>query len=266
MKISGSKGEKAAAELLVSMYDASLDQFKAHNWNPLSSIWPGNTELMEWTGSSFAAVQSDERVGYTYPYQEPEEKVYDALADYGWNEGGYGGRVYKLRGKSDMETVEVAAAAPVANQREAKSSAKVKNQAGAEESDGMPGLDSAQAAGDSEPGKQPVQGYEVQIRKNFNETAFFFPALTTDAAGNVSFSFTMPEALTKWKLMTLAHNKELASAYSEQTVITQKPLMVQPNAPRFIREGDDIELVTKIVNLSEKEVTGTVQLLSLIHI
>ncbi|RYY44925.1 MAG: alpha-2-macroglobulin [Chitinophagaceae bacterium] len=210
MKISGSKGEKAAAELLVSMYDASLDQFKAHNWNPLSSIWPGNTELMEWTGSSFAAVQSDERVGYTYPYQEPEEKVYDALADYGWNEGGYGGRVYKLRGKSDMATVEVAAAAPVANQRETKSSAKVKNQAGAEESDGMP--------------------------------------------------FTMPEALTKWKLMTLAHSKELASAYSEQTVITQKPLMVQPNVPRFIREGDDIELVAKIVNLSEKEITGTVQL------
>ena len=86
----------------------------------------------------------------------------------------------------------------------------------------------------------------VQIRKNFNETAFFFPSLTTDEKGNISFSFTIPEALTQWKLMILAHDKQLASAYSERTVITQKPLMVQPNAPRFVREGDRIELITKV--------------------
>jgi hypothetical protein len=104
----------------------------------------------------------------------------------------------------------------------------------------------------------PVEG--IQVRKNFNETAFFFPALLTDAQGNVSFSFTIPEALTQWKLMTFAHDKQLASGYSEKTVITQKPLMVQPNAPRFVREGDRMELVTKVVNLSDKEITGTTQL------
>lgn len=70
----------------------------------------------------------------------------------------------------------------------------------------------------------------------------------------------MPEALTKWKLMTLAHTRDLASAYSEKTTITQKPLMVQPNAPRFVREGDQMEFTTKIVNLADSEVTGTVQL------
>ena len=101
---------------------------------------------------------------------------------------------------------------------------------------------------------------EVQIRKNFNETAFFFPDLKTDANGTISFSFTIPEALTTWKMMTMAHTKELASAYSEKTVITQKPLMVQPNAPRFLREGDEIEFSAKIVNLSDKEITGTTQL------
>ena len=71
--------------------------------------------------------------------------------------------------------------------------------------------------------KQPSN--QPQIRKNFNETAFFFPDLNTDADGNVSFSFTIPEALTQWKLMTFAHTKNLESGYSEKTLVTQKPLM-----------------------------------------
>ena len=98
---------------------------------------------------------------------------------------------------------------------------------------------------------------EVKVRKNFNETAFFFPQLKTDAEGNVEFSFTIPEALTQWKLLTLAHTKDAASGYTEKTVVTQKPLMVQPNAPRFIREGDKMEFSAKVVNLTDKEVTGT---------
>ena len=78
----------------------------------------------------------------------------------------------------------------------------------------------------------------------------------TDKDGNIEFSFTMPEALTQWKLMTLAHTKDLANGYAEKTVITQKDLMVQPNAPRFLREGDRMEFSAKIVNLSDKEVSG----------
>ena len=73
-------------------------------------------------------------------------------------------------------------------------------------------------------------------RKNFNETAFFFPDLKTDSAGNVSFSFTMPEALTQWKLMTFAHTPALALGYAQQLAVTQKELMVQPNAPRFVEK------------------------------
>ena len=97
----------------------------------------------------------------------------------------------------------------------------------------------------------------IQIRKNFNETVFFFPDLKTDAEGNINFSFTIPEALTKWKMQTLAHTQDLKSAYDERTLITQKPLMVQPNAPRFLREGDAMEFSAKIVNLTNKEITGT---------
>ncbi len=100
----------------------------------------------------------------------------------------------------------------------------------------------------------------VQVRKNFNETAFFFPDLRTDSAGNVSFSFTMPEALTRWKWMTLAHTRDLAFGYSEKTVVTQKELMVQPNVPRFLREGDRMNLSVKIVNLTDSEMTGQVSL------
>ena len=100
----------------------------------------------------------------------------------------------------------------------------------------------------------------VQIRKNFNETAFFFPDLHTDSTGAIEFSFTMPEALTKWKLQTLAHTKDLAIGLSTKEVVTQKQLMVQPNAPRFFREGDRMEFSAKIVNLTDSEFTGQAQL------
>jgi Bacterial Alpha-2-macroglobulin MG10 domain/Alpha-2-macroglobulin family len=96
----------------------------------------------------------------------------------------------------------------------------------------------------------------VQVRTNFKETAFFFPDLRTDSAGEVRFSFTMPEALTQWKWMTLAHTRDLAFGYSSRTIVTQKELMVQPNAPRFLREGDKINLSVKVVNLTDSEMTG----------
>jgi uncharacterized protein YfaS (alpha-2-macroglobulin family) len=97
---------------------------------------------------------------------------------------------------------------------------------------------------------------EVSVRKNFNETAFFLPDLRTDSAGNVNFSFTMPEALTQWKWMTLAYTRDLAFGYSEKTIVTQKKLMVQPNVPRYLREGDRMNLSVKVVNLTDSEMTG----------
>lgn len=271
MKISGSKSDKAAAELLVSMYDASLDQFMGHNWNPLSSIWPVNTQRISWTDNTFQAVQSDERVNFDYKYVEPTERYYDALANYGWNENDYEyRRMYKsvARGSVSNEQAVYANAAPAPVAAEMQDSAEKEGNPKHmklpkplnDDTDGDGILDQSDKNPGVDDSKLQSQDNEVQIRKNFNETAFFFPALTTDAEGNISFSFTIPEALTKWKLMSLAHTKDLASGYTEQTVITQKPLMVQPNAPRFIREGDDMELVAKVVNLSDKEITGTAQL------
>ncbi|OSY88506.1 alpha-2-macroglobulin [Tenacibaculum holothuriorum] len=102
---------------------------------------------------------------------------------------------------------------------------------------------------------------QVKARKNFQETAFFYPHLTTDKKGNITFSFTTPEALTRWKLQLLAHTKELNVATKTLTAITQKELMVIPNAPRFLREGDKITLSTKIANLSNNNLQGLTQLI-----
>ena len=102
----------------------------------------------------------------------------------------------------------------------------------------------------------------IQIRKNFKETAFFYPQLKTNKNGEISFNFTIPEALTRWKLQLVAHTKNLHSATKTLTTVTQKELMIVPNAPRFLREGDKIILSAKVSNLTDKKLTG-VALLSL---
>lgn len=104
--------------------------------------------------------------------------------------------------------------------------------------------------------KKKEQEQAVKPRKNFNETAFFFSNLYADTTGNYTFSFTIPEALTQWKWLSFAHTKDLAFGTNSATITTQKTLMVQPNAPRFLREGDNMELVTKIANIGDKELTG----------
>lgn len=97
---------------------------------------------------------------------------------------------------------------------------------------------------------------QVTARKNFNETAFFYPQLRTDKEGKISFNFTSPEALTEWKLRLLAHNKKAVSGYFENTFVTQKELMVVPNMPRFLREKDTITIITKVNNLTAEVKEG----------
>lgn len=92
----------------------------------------------------------------------------------------------------------------------------------------------------------------VQIRTNLQETAFWFPELTSNDDGELIISFDSPEALTSWKFRVFAHDKELNTAVSEQTIVTQKELMVLPNVPRFLREGDALELTARVNNLSEQ--------------
>jgi uncharacterized protein YfaS (alpha-2-macroglobulin family) len=100
----------------------------------------------------------------------------------------------------------------------------------------------------------------VKARQNLNETAFFYPELKTDANGNINFEFTTPEALTKWKLMFLAHTADVRTAVLEKDIITQKKLSVNPNYPRFLREGDELNFQTKISNLTDKTMSGAASL------
>ncbi|PQJ79239.1 MG2 domain-containing protein [Polaribacter porphyrae] len=102
---------------------------------------------------------------------------------------------------------------------------------------------------------------KVKARKNFKETAFFYPQLKTDKNGKVSFTFTMPEALTRWKLQLLAHTKDLKSASKTLQTVTQKELMIVPNAPRFLREKDTITLSAKITNLTNNPLSGFAKLI-----
>lgn len=98
---------------------------------------------------------------------------------------------------------------------------------------------------------------KVTARKNFNETAFFYPMLYPDKKGNISLNVTVPESLTEWKLRLLAHNKNAESVYAEKKIITRKELMVVPNMPRFLRETDTLTIKVKITNLTDKPKTGT---------
>ena len=267
VKISGNKGEKVAAELLAGMYDASLDQFKAHSWSGLN-IWPGLYNATYWVENGFGIVNSEEFNKRNYDYLDVPEKSYDMLnLDLGGFDGGdftyYWSDGYARNYKSmpppppsPVLAGEQMVLKEVVTAQKKIPKSVLRNKGLEVDKDGI--LDSENIP--DSVGAQVKPNDNVQVRKNFNETAFFFPDLRTDAQGNVEFSFTMPEALTKWKLMTLAHTKDLSSAYAEKTTVTQKTLMVQPNAPRFMREGDRMEFSAKIVNLSDSEVTGTAQL------
>ena len=100
----------------------------------------------------------------------------------------------------------------------------------------------------------------VQVRENLNETAFFYPALESDNNGNVAIRFTLPESVTTWKFMGLAHDKEMRNGLLVDEAVAQKTVMVQPNMPRFLREGDKSTIVVKLFNTSDKKVSGNARM------
>ncbi|HSZ87612.1 MAG TPA: alpha-2-macroglobulin family protein, partial [Puia sp.] len=249
VKISGTEKEKIAGEVLTSMYDASLDQFKPQNWD-IPNMYSNIYFRTSWNAiTNFFAIRSQQKElmdGRYYYFAQTYDQL---LSFYQISRLGINGKVMPqaLAGKvagvqvrEDDENVIVAAFGISKKKKAAYSTTTIKENVINENTE------SDQS--------------EVQIRKNFSETAFFFPDLKTDSSGNVEFSFTMPEAVTQWKWMTFAHTKDLAFEYSEKNIVTQKQLMVQPNLPRFLREGDKIELSAKIVNLTDSEMTGQTEL------
>jgi hypothetical protein len=261
VKISGYKKEMVASEILASMYDASLDQFKMHNWSE-PNIWPHYYLSKLWNSDrNFIKIQSQEKPNRNFNSEKYVYKQYDMLGTY------YEGFLINrqnigkaLQGRA--AGVDFLAPSVIADDKlgevvvaaERKPNVGVLNASMKIEPIRLGDLNQLE--------KEQNQNLpdQIKIRKNFNETAFFFPDLKTNENGDIEFSFTMPEALTRWKFQALAHTKELAFGYNSKEIVTQKQLMVQPNAPRFLREGDRMEFSAKIVSLTDKELTGQAEL------
>ena len=261
--LKGSNRDKVAAEMLASMYDASLDQFKPHHW----SFSPINHRLYYPSNRSNANHSFKNHHFRIYlqshPYANITSQGYDQLNWFGLSFG-YNSRLL-IRGYSSIlrynaeEAIEFKRA-PVAESLSGKVAGVEMDK---EEYSGLAGWSPQNSSNKlqdaiSQPKKPSLKG--IAARKNLQETAFFYPHLKTDKEGNVSFSFTTPESLTRWNLQLVAHTKDLASATKQLSTVTQKELMVLPNPPRFLREGDQITFATKIANLTDKQLNGTSQL------
>ena len=261
-KIKGPHGETISAELLASMYDASLDQFKPHQWQ-FSPNYKPNYNAQSYTRAqhSFGTTKFT-HFHYRNPINYPQ-LGYDQLNWFGFYFGNsyrhfntrYQGVALSSKQRSKRESVSTMIETDLIEDLALEEEIAVGFGAAPQQDT------TAEPEKASETTPDIAQPNNINIRRNLQETAFFFPHLKTDAKGHVSFSFTTPEALTQWKLQLLAHTTALNSSTTALTAITQKELMVIPNVPRFLRAGDTIHISTKIANLSDAALTGTTQLL-----
>lgn len=249
IKVAGPKGEAVAAEILASMYDKSLDAFLEQNWEFIN--WPTNyySSFISAYGmfSPVDGMQWNNNDGDYYYYKYYQ---FDALNWFGLTM--YYGRNYE---GAYLEEVTINTGNDKRHKRSEKNKSTVYAQPPAEDSDMVDSDDTNADVHDN-----VNQLKNVPLRKNFNETVFFYPHLETDSNGVAIFSFTMPEALTEWKFSALAHTKDLLSGFTYSSVITQKELMITPNMPRFFRSGDTIIITAKIQNVSDTIQTGYAQL------
>ena len=265
IKISGYKKEQVATEALVSMYDASLDEITTHNWLA-PRLWSSYYHTSSWGSSdNFSSLESIV-VEWLRTTTSKFDKVYDVLiSTYIFSPQYKGKGVEPLWWLNPLEYAYSEERNPrlmrlpkrvFANEQEALEAQANGDILPDADGDGI----TDQFDTEFNPIDKTVPPDELKIRKNFNETAFFFPQLITDSEGAIEFTFTLPESLTSWKFQALAHTKDLAFGMNRKTIVTQKQLMVQPNAPRFVRENDKIVLNCKIVNLSDTLVRGNVTL------
>lgn len=264
LRIKGKKADKIAAEMVATLYDASLDVFRANEWNV--NFWGQNRLFANW--QSITGFRVDNFRLQQYTWNKPSGYFsydYDDLNWFGYS------FYYAYRIERSMKN----AARPASAMRKEEAEADImvlelehktenlgdKNKSAKDISAMNFSKDIANPEGvnkNSETSKNKTD--EVQIRKNFNETAFFFPDLRTNEKGEIIIKFTIPEALTRWKMLGFVHTKELAYAFAQNSLVTQKDLMVVPNQPRFYRENDEMVFAVKITSLAETELKGEAQL------
>lgn len=242
-----SKGNKAVAEMFATMYDASLDAIVPQSW--AFDIYNTYFGTKPWNDNgNFNTVNAD--IIHVPAFElYPETQQYDALNWFGFNYGYPGGRMMKSMAfaapliKEEME---------VFNQDDLTGSVLNDKKENDSSINMVPGTLQTQGEGNLLQNGKPIQ-----LRKDFNETAFFYPQLATNADGEIVIRFKAPEALTRWKMMGLAYTRDLQYGQVEKTLVTQKDLMLFTNAPRFLREGDKMAFSAKISNISNRELAGT---------
>ncbi|HMN04515.1 MAG TPA: alpha-2-macroglobulin family protein [Flavobacteriales bacterium] len=236
LKITGPKGEQVAAQLLAGMYDASLDHFVPHGWG--LSVWPGYYARLGWGRAFPFGTQRGQGLRDAVRMPGDTAHMMPVLNTYGITDRGYlyetTGVAFDMTAPRALATIEMSAPPP--NEADDFKFTESQQVLAEDMRDEIPEGGGHEEAGPS----QPV------TRTDFRETAFFLPDLLTDRDGSVILRFTMPEALTRWKVMGLAHTTDLKTAAFTKEVITQKPLMVTPNLPRFLREGDAITFAAKV--------------------
>ena len=266
LKITTPDGKPAKAQLMSVLYDKSLDQIAPHSWNFSLGFYQSLPNCYWKHNLTFRSFY----LNGVYPTKYYDEKQLDVdkfdgkyFSYYAYMqavelsklERSSGGTVESVRiEKHDLvreeakvmrirgsKMVRVAAAAPSAN-KVFDVVEEMPQFAGGSGSDAGQFLD------------------KVQVRENMNETAFFYPALESDNNGNVAIRFTLPESVTTWKFMGLAHDKEMRNGLLVDEAVAQKTVMVQPNMPRFLREGDKSTIVVKLFNTSDKKVSGNARM------
>lgn len=266
LKITTPEGKPAKAQLMSVLYDKSLDQIAPHSWNLSLGFYQSLPNCYWKHNLTFRSLY----LNGVYPTKYYDEKgldvdkfdgkffsyyAYMQAVELSKLERSLGGTVESVRIKKDELVKEegrvmkirgsnmtrVAAAAPSAN-KVFDVVEEMPQFAGGSGSDAELFLD------------------QVQVRENLNETAFFYPALESDNNGNVAIRFTLPESVTTWKFMGLAHDKEMRNGLLVDEAVAQKTVMVQPNMPRFLREGDKSTIVVKLFNTSDKKVSGNARM------
>ena len=251
------KGQPAAAELLATLYDQSLDIFRPHSFMGLDFERGYYPARFGWEGA-FGEVNSrelfnDNASDYSNDVRYPELRVWESYA----------------QEVPDMEALEDKSVSRMTVRADANMAMTVSApMVSAPMADGASGTTSVlqgrtyadTVAGQS--GRKPAAPdlTTVPTRSDFRETAFWQPALRTDKNGDIVLEFQLPEAVTRWQLLALAHDKALRTGQLARQLVTQKEIQLTPNAPRFLRPGDTFTFPAKFSNLTDHATRGTAQL------
>ncbi|RZK53389.1 MAG: hypothetical protein EOO59_12525, partial [Hymenobacter sp.] len=247
-------GRPAEAELLATLYDQSLDIFRPHSlpnldfgdgYYPARLEWQGN--FGEVNSATIGSANDDEKASVL---AYPELNTWQAFA----GNRRPGGR--RVLGRSTRQLSEVVVADKAAMRTAAPAPAPMAEMKAANDSGGVGYFQAPNSK--SKPAAPDLTA--VPTRTDFRETAFWEPALHTDKNGDVVLEFQLPEAVTRWQLLALAHDKSLRTGQLARQLVTQKQIQITPNAPRFLRPGDAFTFPAKFSNLTDHATRGTAQL------